>query len=341
MRHKSDASQENQRVCFGQLTELVSGESGGWHTIGREGTWKGHHQGEFSLDNKIFKEIEKWASGSKVEIVVDYDHATVFGDEGGKALAAGWIDDVKVEGKALMGRISWTPIATEHIKNRELRYLSPVFVFHTKDLETGKVGGASLPSVALLNTPFLDLPEAHLNNRRVASEEKLNNDNEERDPMLEQLRIELGLAEDATEDEVMAAVKKMKGAPEEAEAKVQVAEEATAEKEKEVVEEKAKVEAAEQVANSLRADMAVMCANKAVEDAQRKGIVTADLLAWAQKTALDSPDTFKSWALSAKAIVPTGRVDPAPAPTPDTGLSAEELRFCKGIGLTDEQLKRS
>lgn len=88
------------------------------------------------------------------ELVVDYDHQSVFGaipGVGGRAPAAGWIKELQVRPDGIYGRVEWTTTAASAIRAGEYRYVSPVYT-HTK---AGKV--LLLVSAALTNTPNLDL----------------------------------------------------------------------------------------------------------------------------------------------------------------------------------------
>lgn len=91
------------------------------------------------------------------DIVVDYDHQSVFGAKdgvGGTAKAAGWIKQLDVRSDGIWGRVEWTPAALEAIRAGEYRYLSPV-IPHRKD---GRI--IIILNAALTNTPALDLTAA-------------------------------------------------------------------------------------------------------------------------------------------------------------------------------------
>jgi len=143
-----------------------------WIKIGVEGEWRGHENGKFTLTPQIFAQIVANAQSAKVDIVVDYEHSTLTEPT---APASGWIhrDAIRVEDNALWVRIEWTPKAKEHIRAKEYRYLSPVFIFHTIDRVTGEDIGASLHSVALTNTPFLEELDAIANKSNQNKEDTM------------------------------------------------------------------------------------------------------------------------------------------------------------------------
>ncbi len=140
-----------------KLVALKNAKTNKWIKIGVEGEWEGHENGKFKLNNKLFEEMLKNFKKAKVDLVVDYEHSTLYEP---KAPAGGWITqeplNLKVEENALWVKIDWTKQAKAHIEAKEYKYLSPVFIFNTKSRSTGENIGATLHSVALTNTPFLE-----------------------------------------------------------------------------------------------------------------------------------------------------------------------------------------
>jgi len=127
----------------------------GWLKIGTTGRWDGHISGSFELEERDYKQMIFNAEQRDLDIVVDYEHATIYNPD--KAPAAGWIKiiDLKAEEGNLYCKIDWTPTAAKHIDEGEYKYLSPVFVANSYDQVTDKNIGWTLHSVALTNKPFL------------------------------------------------------------------------------------------------------------------------------------------------------------------------------------------
>ncbi|MEY9717864.1 phage I-like protein [Sinorhizobium fredii] len=126
------------------------------------------------------------------EIVVDYDHQTMFSavpGVGGRAPAAGWIKEFAVREDGLWGRVEWTEAAAAAVRAGEYRYISPVYL-HT---QSGKV--TRLISAALTNVPNLDLAA-------VAARADLTTQEE---PM-DKIALALGLAQGAGEDAILTAI---------------------------------------------------------------------------------------------------------------------------------------
>ena len=86
-------------------------------------------------------------------LVIDWEHASEHrAPQGLEAPAAGWIDSLEVRDGAIWGHVEWTPRAAQQIRDREYRYLSPVFSYE-------KTGGRirALNSAGLTNQPNLSL----------------------------------------------------------------------------------------------------------------------------------------------------------------------------------------
>lgn len=121
--------------------------------IGILGTWKGHHAGNFTLNKESMEEMINNFNSQKVDIVCDYEHQTLTGDT---APASGWIKKLTLEDDKLYAHVEWVDKAKELIKNKEYKYVSPVFQSNTTKGTTGNNIGWSLHSLSLTNRPFLE-----------------------------------------------------------------------------------------------------------------------------------------------------------------------------------------
>ena len=88
------------------------------------------------------------------EIPVDYHHLSLGAILPEQTIAGGWFKDFERRATNLFGLVEWTEKAADHIRKKELRYISPTILFDTSD-EQGNPVGASLLSAALTNYPFL------------------------------------------------------------------------------------------------------------------------------------------------------------------------------------------
>jgi phage I-like protein len=151
--------------------------------------------------------VVSWFDGRGVDLCFDYLHATELkAPKGEEAPASGWGKHgsmtVKEDG-SLWVNVEWTPRATEAVKNREYRYISPVYLC-TADME---IRGIS--SVGLTNKPNVFIPAL---NGEIPSpagtkgEEKMTYEE-----FLKKMALLCGLPETATAEQILAACEKMKG----------------------------------------------------------------------------------------------------------------------------------
>ncbi len=105
-------------------------------------------KGDFTVDDESVELIRKQFKDRKLDLVIDYEHQTLADVQ---APAGGWIKDIYKGDDALIAKVEWTPKATEYLKNKEYRYLSPVVMVRKRDQKA-----TALHSVALTNTPAID-----------------------------------------------------------------------------------------------------------------------------------------------------------------------------------------
>lgn len=126
------------------------------------------------------------------DMVIDYEHQTLLDIE---APAAGWVTGLEWDEAGLWALVRWTDKARGYIERGEYRYFSPVMRVHE---DTGRVG--RLYNIALTNQPRMSTIQA------LVAKHNLNNE-EGGKPMLKKILKMLGLAEDASEDQVVAKLK--------------------------------------------------------------------------------------------------------------------------------------
>lgn len=135
------------------------------------------------------------------ELFIDYDHQSVLAvPKGGTARAAGWIKDLTVEADGIHGQVEWTAAAHQALEAGEYRYISPHFRFAQKD---GRI--TRLVNAGLTNSPNLDL--AAIASADMDADEA--DDDEGDTKSMKAIASALGLADDASEEEVLAAIKDM------------------------------------------------------------------------------------------------------------------------------------
>jgi len=120
--------------------------------------WLGHLvQGnkEFDLTPEDFADAVKNFDASQNPLAIDYEHSTFV--EGAKAPAAGWAKKIIDKGaEGLFAVVSWTKSAAEAIRAGEYKFISPVFLFRSRDTKTGENIGTKLGPLGLTNFPLID-----------------------------------------------------------------------------------------------------------------------------------------------------------------------------------------
>lgn len=130
-----------------------------------------------------------------VDIPLDTEHAThIRAPQGLDAPAAGWVVELQNRDGEIWGRVEWTAAGAEAIRARAYRYYSPAYFL---DPQTHAI--TDIPSVGLTNRPNLSLPA--LNSHEA--------------PLMlpETILTAIGLAPDADEAAVVAAIDALKAAP--------------------------------------------------------------------------------------------------------------------------------
>lgn len=131
------------------------------------------------------------------DMVCDYEHQTEIPDAHpeGKAPAAGWITGFEfVAGEGLYATITWTKQAADEIKSMQYRYFSPVFTVDDNRRVT------NIHSIALTNSPAL------IGVRPIAAKSRKDSGVQK----MKKICSALGIAEDSTEDQIVAAIAEIK-----------------------------------------------------------------------------------------------------------------------------------
>lgn len=129
-------------------------------------------------------------------IPVDYNHL-LFSDNANHnpdATAAGWVDRLETREDGIWGHVEWTPKAAKMISDREWRYLSPAIV-DRKNVVVKILGVALVNRPNLLLTDLFDGP---------VSGSEVNGSS-----LQASLQEMLGLSNDASENDILAALKEI------------------------------------------------------------------------------------------------------------------------------------
>jgi len=211
-------------------TRLPSGrgEGGGgeppeWLRIVPLGAFPEHHDGAHEVTEEHLSEMVASFEQRSTDILVDFDHASVFD---GDTRAAAWISEVEKRKDGLYGRITdWTPAGEEAFANRDFRYLSPVYFLDSEDKQ-GDAAGAFVHSVALTNLPYFNEGEVDGIGNTSGVGAPSDDDSHDDDPNpsssndsdfmdRDELIDKLGLDEDATDEEIDEALEALGGGDDE------------------------------------------------------------------------------------------------------------------------------
>jgi phage I-like protein len=163
--------------------------------------------GAITVDRKFCETmLANWVRAGSPALPMDYLHRGESDNSPTpveQKVASGWIERLECRDDGLYAFIKWTAKARAFIEADEFRYLSPTFATDGFDKKTGKPQGPTLFGAALLNDAFFtgELPRVAASSSTTTAEKaQLRSGN--MDP--KQIRLALGLAEDASDEAVTA-----------------------------------------------------------------------------------------------------------------------------------------
>lgn len=164
---------------------------------------------DYRLDAAIAQRVLARLKNRVGDIVIDYEHQTLNSEKNGQpAPAAGWFSGSSVEWRddgLWAVNVRWTDPAAALIAKNEYRYLSPVFPF---DPATGEVQDVLM--MALTNFPAID---GHGDLAQMAALKFSLPANDEDIPVKREELIKLlGLAADATDEQISSGLAALKAA---------------------------------------------------------------------------------------------------------------------------------
>ena len=288
-----------------------------------------------------------------VDLVIDFDHATVYAPKGTQIPAAGWIRELAVKDGKIRARVEWTERGALAVAKREWRYISPVFIASETTRKVIRIWHASLT-----NDPAIAMRAITAANQTIEGEVM----SEELRKLLAKI---LGLAETATEAEITAAAAKAKPVAE-GEAAIAAATRAALAPIAKALgvaetagpDDVAAAAAAAHAAakspdpakfvpiaafNELQARVATIEADTKAKDATAEvdaaiaaGKLIPALRDWGLDYAKRDLAGFKAYVAKAPTILAGGRVVTG-APAGDAGgLTPEEKVVCRNLGLSED-----
>lgn len=304
-----------------------------WMLLFAAGWGEVEKSGRFLVDEEAFGLISTEMARRGNDLVVDYEHATITGQE---APAAGWVRELKWDpGQGVLARIDWTEKAAGYLAAGEYKYHSPVFFVRKSDQRV-----VSVHSVALTNAPKT--------NNLKAITAKMGLDGEEESEMdLKVLTQKLGLPETADEAAVLAAIDALRQGPKEVIAKaVLTALEMESGDESAVV---ASIHALKQQPrgmvskaefDALKAEMSRRDAEEVVAKAMADGKITPDQKEWAMAYAASDKPGFETFVAKAPVVIPVDSL-PGGARKAEKAVHDEAvLKVAKLMGVSEADIKQ-
>jgi phage I-like protein len=137
---------------------------------------------------------------ASAQMAVDYDHQTYTATNtsvGGTAKASGWVGDLEIRPDGIWATgVKWTGAGSDALASQEYRYISPYYKY---DPATGDV--TRIVNLGITNLPNFDMAA-------IAAETSTN----EGHTGMKKIAVALGLAEDATEDQILQKITDWKAA---------------------------------------------------------------------------------------------------------------------------------
>ncbi|HBS17265.1 MAG TPA: protease (I) and scaffold (Z) protein [Halomonas sp.] len=320
--------------------------------------------GPWHLSAEAAQAIIRLAAARSTDIAIDYEHQTLYAEKNGQpAPAAGWVDPRSLEFRedGLYGAIAWTAKARAAItpgpdgEPAEYLYLSPVFPYDANGVPL------DLLHLALTNTPAIDEGAAQIAAARMAITHDVNDDDQEIDTVKrEQLIATLGLAAEATDEQIDTAIAALKAAqadadafrtalgakddakPEEAVAALKASSATAPPDMTQFVPVAVYQETTQQLAalkaNSNTAELDALI-KEGLEDGRIPGKATAD---WLRVQGIAACKAHLDGAPSIAALKTTqtqGKPPEGSEVKGDGKLNETELAVCKSMGLTPEQYR--
>ena len=309
-------------------------------------------KGDFLVDEESFQRIKNTFKERAIDIVIDYEHQTL---EDVQAPAGGWIKDLFIQDGAIAAKVEWTPKAEEYLKNKEYKYLSPVVLVRKNDQKA-----VVLHSAALTNTPAIDGMFAIVNSLNIDEFEEGGKDMD-----LKKLAALLGLPEDATEEQILQAIKTSVGEVEKL--KEEIKKQSGGGEETQTVANKvicgllgieSKEAKTEDVAaaimalknpanfvpvtefNKLKDRLDKKDGEELVTKALKAGKISAAQKGWAEEYALKDPEGFKKFVEKAPQAVPMGEIEIEDTKRNDGKTSETTMAVCKMLGVSKEDLEK-
>lgn len=127
--------------------------SDGWIQIAKQGSFTDPRYGDFAITQEDFDSwVQNFQRVSRGSLPIDPDHRP---EKAGDTSAVGWVTDLEQRGQELWAKPAWNSLGTELVSDQRYRFISPSYTPNYKNDE-GDSFGTALVGVALTNRPFLE-----------------------------------------------------------------------------------------------------------------------------------------------------------------------------------------
>jgi hypothetical protein len=171
---------------------------------------------DFTLNTKNFEEMIKNHADSGVDPAVDREHESWFGPlMGGGGEARGWVKSLDIKPaasdkrrSALVAKVELNDLGVHAVKNKHFRYVSIGYDRAGKNRASGEGIGHVLDHLALVKRPFIEGMNPLSLSLSATLGRPVEQGESNMDEIAKQLRTMLGLAADAPEGAIIAALAK-------------------------------------------------------------------------------------------------------------------------------------
>lgn len=259
-------------------------------------------------------------AGRGIDLPIDWEHATQHrAPKGEAAPASGWIKQLEIREGALWANVSWTPNADTQITTRQYRFISPVFDYVES---TGQI--VRLVSAGLTNTPNFTMTA-------------LNQEGQPQEFTTVKFPAALlalfGLAETATEDQVIAAATDLQKTAQAANRETNDITRFIPRADYDKAVSRA-TNAEEQLATLQKAEH-TKAVDAEIQGALTNGKITPATADYYRATCAEQSglDRFREFVKAAPAVAEPSGLDGAQQPKTSTALNAEQQAACAQLGL--------
>jgi len=320
-------SRPGDALDFGHaLNELPAGDAPDWIQLFPAGARVVGQDGRSWINDRPREVVAAFNRS----LPVDWEHASeIAAPQGQPAPAAGWIEELQArDDGSIWGRVEWTERGRAQVAAREYRFISPVFTYGRANNRVQRI-----TSAALTNSPNLNLRALNRAQQSDIDPTSQPGDN----GMSNRVTQALGLIDGANDDQVIAAINKLKG------------DFATAKNRAENPDISSYVPRADYDAvlaratnaeirvkdievNSLKAE-----AEAVIDAALKEGKIAPASLDYHRAMCRDRTglDAFKAFAVSAPKIVADSGLEGKTPPGSGAVLTEEERAVCRMLGQSE------